>query len=372
MKATVQHLALRGYKRVIAISDIHGSLAYLNGLLDKVDVTRRDALVFVGDMVNKGPDSLAVLWVIMRLVAAGNAWAVAGNGDRMYSLLEPDCLPDMCHLMNWYRDHRRSQCLLWDMCHAAGLQQLYQTDPAAFQRELLSRFADEWAFLRGIPTVIESEDCIFVHAAQPQGPQDTWLEADCVRYDAFGNTDGPRFEKACIVGHWPVMLYSAGRAQANPVYNARRNIFSIDGGCMLKDDGQLNALIRDNATGCWSFTAYDGFARIRALSRQVGSANSVYIRWGDAQVEVLEREGEFSRCRHLRTGYVMDVLTDDMYHDSTGALCCDDSTDYRPPVQPGDELSLVRRTSRGCRVKKNGVSGWYTGEYRIIAAQTEQ
>ena len=42
-------------------------------------------------------------------------------------------------------------------------------------------------------------------------------------------------------------------------------------------------------------------------------------------------------------------------------LWCEDSTDYRLPVLPGDRLSLVARTSRGCLMKKNGVTGWYSG-----------
>ena len=42
-------------------------------------------------------------------------------------------------------------------------------------------------------------------------------------------------------------------------------------------------------------------------------------------------------------------------------LWCEDSTDYRLPVLPGDPLSLVARTSRGCLMKKNGVTGWYSG-----------
>ena len=40
---------------------------------------------------------------------------------------------------------------------------------------------------------------------------------------------------------------------------------------------------------------------------------------------------------------------------------CEDSTDDRLPVEPGDALSIVRATSRGYLAKKAGVTGWYTG-----------
>lgn len=43
---------------------------------------------------------------------------------------------------------------------------------------------------------------------------------------------------------------------------------------------------------------------------------------------------------------------------------CEDSTDYRLPVEPGDVLKVVERTSRGILAKKDGVTGWYFGRVR--------
>ena len=104
------------------------------------------------------------------------------------------------------------------------------------------------------------------------------------------------------------------------------------------------------------------------LEPQAASERSWYIRWGDAQVRVLTRGSEFSRVRHLRTGYEMDVLTDYLY-DEGGALTectINDSTDYALPLSPGDVVSVVEETSRGCLVKHKGVSGWYFGPLRRI------
>ena len=56
----------------------------------------------------------------------------------------------------------------------------------------------------------------------------------------------------------------------------------------------------------------------------------------------------------------MYILTSYLRRDGD-RLWCEDSTDYRLPVEPGDRLSLVVRTSRGCLMKKNGVTGWYFG-----------
>ncbi len=54
---------------------------------------------------------------------------------------------------------------------------------------------------------------------------------------------GHSFDKWVIVGHWPVTLYHPDIQSAAPILLPGRRIASIDGGCVLKLDGQLNALI---------------------------------------------------------------------------------------------------------------------------------
>ena len=89
------------------------------------------------------------------------------------------------------------------------------------------------------------------------------------------------------------------------------------------------------------------------------SPDSINIRWGRSDLELLESGEEFSLCRHLESGRELYILTSYLRRDGE-RLGCEDSTDYRLPVLPGDRLSLVARTSRGC-LKKNGVTGWYSG-----------
>ena len=106
--------------------------------------------------------------------------------------------------------------------------------------------------------------------------------------------------------------------------------------------------------------AYDPFPERRALDDQEESKRSCYIRWGDSTVQVLRRGEEFSRCRHLRTGYELDILTKYLFTDNE-VTDCNDCTDYVLPVKAGDTLRIVEETSRGVFAKRNGVSGWYYG-----------
>ena len=98
---------------------------------------------------------------------------------------------------------------------------------------------------------------------------------------------------------------------------------------------------------------------------QAASENSINIRWSDSAIEVLREEGDCCWCRHLSSGRELWILKEYIYpRRSDGRLHCEDTTDYLLPVSAGDRLKLVRRSSRGCMVKKDGVTGWYRGRLR--------
>ena len=67
--------------RLIATSDIHGSLKLFNELLELIRLTDEDALVIVGDMCERGEDSLGVIRRAMELSRRGNVRVLAGNKD---------------------------------------------------------------------------------------------------------------------------------------------------------------------------------------------------------------------------------------------------------------------------------------------------
>ena len=182
---------------------------------------------------------------------------------------------------------------------------------------------------------------------------------------------GHVFRKWVVVGHWPVTLYHRRVPTARPLVSERQHIISIDGGCVLKLDGQLNALIIPDITGDRvDYVAYDGLRVVRALDRQEASKDSLNIRWSDSAVEVLRTEGDCSWCRHLSTGRELWIMNEYLYPRRTdGHIHCEDTTDYALPVEPGERLALVRRCSRGYMVKKHGATGWYFG--RVEPAESK-
>jgi len=73
----VTQRAMEKQPRVIAIGDVHGCIDELQALLRRCDYRPGDLIVFLGDLVSKGPDSLAVVQMARELGAMG----VRGNHD---------------------------------------------------------------------------------------------------------------------------------------------------------------------------------------------------------------------------------------------------------------------------------------------------
>ena len=68
---------MSGVPRTIVIGDVHGCAAELSELLSKIGVVSSDEVVFVGDLVARGPDSRGVLRIVREL----GARAVRGNHE---------------------------------------------------------------------------------------------------------------------------------------------------------------------------------------------------------------------------------------------------------------------------------------------------
>ena len=73
-------------RRILVVSDIHGALDYLRGLLEQLRFCEDDLLILNGDMLEKGPRSLDTLRYIVRLSRTHAVWPVMGNCDGLERL----------------------------------------------------------------------------------------------------------------------------------------------------------------------------------------------------------------------------------------------------------------------------------------------
>ncbi len=352
----IQQLNIPASARIVAVSDIHGNLPFFTALMDKVGLTPDDHLVILGDILEKGQESLALLRHIMSLQKTHQVHTVCGNCDGLVLRFLEDKRWDGGFFENYLPQHPEST--LRQM--AAEIDFADYCNLPALRTALRTHFQVEWDFLKNLPHILETEHFVFVHGGVPSLEGMDELDAwQCMKNDYFWD-QGRSFPKPLVVGHCPVTLFHRHIQSAAPLIDRERNIYSIDGGCVLKLDGQLNALILQNGDAHW--LAVDGQPIVVARHGQLPSTNPLNVRWGHNEVEIVQDGKEFSLCKHLESGRTLPILTKYLRQEE-GKTLCQDCTDYCLAVEPGDRLSLCEVVEGGILAKKNGQTGWYWGEY---------
>jgi hypothetical protein len=154
--------------KIDIVGDVHGEYDALVSLLKKLgydDLGRHvegRRLVFVGDLIDRGPDSPAVLRAVKRMVEAGFAQCVAGN-----------------HEVNAIRDEAEKE--------RSGEGWWYGRKEAAYDAVAVDPREKEESFLpflRDLPGALEHEGLRVVHACWHESSIDRLREASTV-IDAF-------------------------------------------------------------------------------------------------------------------------------------------------------------------------------------------
>lgn len=159
------------------IGDIHGEIDALDRLLEKlgVDVAARRAtrpLVFVGDLVDRGPDSVAVVQRVADLVDAGLATVVLGNHE--LNLLQGD--RKQGNGWFWGEGGGGAPDHFTLTRQGVGVRHLFQSRGAT---ESERRFILD--FFRTLPLVAQNTHLRVVHAApQPDAIASLPVEGDVV------------------------------------------------------------------------------------------------------------------------------------------------------------------------------------------------
>ena len=369
MLTTVQRAILPKNRRILIVSDIHGHADGFRALLEQAEFSKEDILIILGDLVEKGPQSLETLRMVMALCRTHTVYPVMGNVDLWrWEFLQSDDPAQWREMrdfsmkaMGWW-----GGSLLHDLCAELGVTLTAETDMTAVFPEIQRRFAPEMRFIEQMPTILETQRMIFAHAGIPHERLEELEGTDAfpiVKFDDFYHTE-LRFQKYVVVGHWPTVLYSKTYPKYEPIIDRDRRIVCVDGACGIKREGQLNLLILPDADSeDFSFLCWNDLPVITALDAQEPSPpeEARYIPWSDHSVELIQRGEEMSRV--LYHGKPMDVPTQFIFHHH-GVLSCLDTTDYTLPVSPGDQLYLILKLNYGCFVKKDSVSGWYFGRYQ--------
>lgn len=339
-------------KRTLVTSDIHGSLDLFKALLKKLEYKPgEDALVVIGDLVQKGRQNLDTVRFAIELSKQENVFVLMGNND-LFTLEGPD------REIFEHGSYFRERSVLGEMALAMGVpfpKSIEETH--ALREKAETVFPEELAFLRGMPHILETEKFLFAHA----GLQSEDLERQTLEYvlsvPRFHETVNHSFQKLLLVGHWPVANYRTDCLSNAPLYHEACSVLSIDGGNTLKSIGQLNGVILDNETGEWSWAGVNGFPKIQAPCSQKARPG-VAITWPGNWVEVLERGDDMVRCRAKESGVLLDIPADFLYEDKNGGFRTNDVTNALLDVEKGETISVVREWKDRLLITKNGEAGF--------------
>lgn len=136
------------------IGDVHGESGALFQLLDRLGYDGNGhhkqgrRLVFLGDLVDRGPDSIAVVKFVMRLVSRGIAQCILGNHE--LNLL----LGEHKHGNHWF--YGETEALVRGSTEISFQNMIDPSD-----HDLRNSFLD---FFRTLPVVLERPDLRVVHA----------------------------------------------------------------------------------------------------------------------------------------------------------------------------------------------------------------
>ncbi|WP_175989459.1 metallophosphoesterase [Bacillus sp. Marseille-Q1617] len=344
--------------RIIVISDIHGELELFKDLLEKVHYSHEDYLIINGDLCEKGSNSLGVVRYIMDLSAThSNIHVTEGNCD---TLVE-DLLEENPKLLNYLTARKHSIINEW--LGQIGFALNEATTIQEIKERLIHHFSKEMKWLTELPTAIETEDYIFVHAGLEE--KEDWKDTDritAITLQSFLDKSHLA-DKYVIVGHWPVVNYSSDISSHNPIIDEGKKIIAIDGGNIIKKTGQLNAFIINRTTDgdVFSYTYTDKFPLYAVMQDfQAEPVMTGSISYPAYELQPLQKDEHFTICKQEGTNEKLLVKNEYIHQDEDGNFTAkSDVSCALISVEKGDIVSLMDDTCSGFDlVKKDGMSGW--------------
>jgi serine/threonine protein phosphatase 1 len=238
------------------IGDIHGMLKPLEGLL--AAIARRDAsanIIFVGDYINRGPESRQVIDLLLTLP---QATFLRGNHDDIFDLiLHGECYtchstaPDRVAAFTWFFQHGLAETLTSYGADLAMLEHLVRrpSDKAIIDCVSIVPQAHR-QFFRSLKPFYETANFFVAHGYwNPDDIDDSFqtaLENDeqlkhLLLWGRFTEQDlmrKKRWRRSGVFGHTPVMTYVSSSG-ATPIRAEKLTL--VDTAVALTSTGFLSA-----------------------------------------------------------------------------------------------------------------------------------
>ena len=247
------------------IGDVHGMLRPLEALIDAIDDLDESAeLLFVGDYVNRGPDSRGVLDLLSDI---DGARFIRGNHDDVFDLLvngtcyaPHPAYSDPVGAFSMFMQHGLDRTLLSYGVDPADMERtMKRADEDSIRRLMSVVPKSHRAFIRSLPVVIEYDDLFIAHGLvdpneSPDRPSlSTLLERDerhrrniiWGRYTPEQILQTKAWQRPGFFGHTPVDTYPEMLRNGGMFPAVGPMITPLDNACALQENGCLTAVCPD-------------------------------------------------------------------------------------------------------------------------------
>lgn len=191
--------------RTITIGDIHGCIKTFEKMLETIELQKEDRLILLGDYIDRGPDSKAVVDLILALRDDSyDIITLMGNHEKM--LL--DSIENEAGLLNW---------------KVNGAQSTLKSFGISKTEHLESKYID---FFKALQYYYLNDDYIFVHAGLNYSDDNPFEDKYSMLWTREKRVDLEKTDgRKVIVGHTPTQLERIKKSLDS-------NLLFLDGGCV--------------------------------------------------------------------------------------------------------------------------------------------
>ncbi len=303
MRTKINHLTIDNKKRILFISDIHVNIKLLEKLLKKVNFSKEDYLVILGDMIEKSNDSISMLDYMIELSKKENVFIVMGNCDNVVLNLRGKVDGDLLR----YYALKRKKTIINDFASRLGVTIDYDTDMQTLCEKFYENFKSYYDFIEKLPHVLIFNNKLCCCHGGINSLSKIPTEALAVmKYDDFYQKAPSKLEIPVVVGHYPTINYNDKVPVINPIIDLNKNIISIDGGNNLVPWAQLNCLIVSNLNDLqFSYEYVDDYPTYIVLKDLFYENKNLYnITKIPKVIDIIKEIGDFYYAKTLENKYI--------------------------------------------------------------------
>lgn len=362
MKVKTLNLNIDDTHRLLFISDTHGNISGFRDILIDAKFCKDDYLFIIGDIIEKGNNSIEILDYIMSLIDEGyNVYPIMGNCDYLLKFMIPPVNTEA--LINYVLTKKT---ILNEFASKLNIRINKNSNLNTVCWYIYRNFKKYYDFVLSLPHIIYINDKItLVHGGIDNEDNIPADANDIMKNDNFYVKSGIK-KRIMIVGHYPTINYHDDYPNLNPIIDLNKNIISIDGGNVVVPWGQLNLLIIDNTTNMnISYITGDSFRYVTINDDVCGNNLKLFnMPPLDNEVEILKDNGDYFICRHIKSGTILPILKVFVYY-SEKRQChfSYDAFNYMPSLNKYENVKLVYLAEPYSIIKKNGVVGLVENKY---------